>query len=635
MARSPHPTPEVARARRYAARVRILLALVGGGLLAVDPALTSHPVPAAIGFAVIGVTGVFEWAVQTERWLAVEEALSCVAVVCMVGFSAGEVNLVSMLWLVAAASGVLARGGRVGVVGRAVVAGTLLSPIVTQGVMSPEAIGFAAASIALLLATGRISRETAELLHRARHDAAHDSLTGLLSRASFRSQVDRLTAVATAERPATLIAIDLDDFGAINKRLGHAAGDRLLVQAARAMEETLREGDVLGRLGGDEFAALVFCEDPVPVAKRLLDAVASNGVRGSSGCAGIASSPRDGIGAEALLAAADVALRISKRAGRHAVRVYQGAPIAAGGADGARAALERLSHGYGLRMTTQPIVDLESGRIHAYEALARFATRGGEGPLHWFALADEFGLRAELELACLDASLALLPKLPDGSRLSANLSAPLLVDPRTSDLLDASGDVSRLIIEVTEETLVRHGEAVDRTLASLRRRGVLFAVDDVGAGYSGLSQLATLRPTYLKLDRGLVSEIAREPARVELVRALSDYARGTGGMLVAEGVETAEQLAHVRAAGAPLAQGYLLARPGDPWPQLDDDARALVGEQLPRIHDPRGVEPLLRGADEVEPDLAHLGGHPGRVVAPDGVVVGDGAARGNDRLARG
>jgi diguanylate cyclase (GGDEF)-like protein len=635
MARPPHPTPEVARARRYAARVRILLAIVGGGLLAVDPAVTSHPVPAAIGFAVIGVTGVVEWAVQNERWLAVEEALSCIAVVCMVGFNAGEVNLVSVLWLVAAASGVLARGGRVGVVGRVVVVGTLLSPIVTQGTMSPEAIGFGAASIALLLATGRISRETAELLHRARHDAAHDSLTGLLSRASFRAQVDRLTAVATTDRPATLIAIDLDDFGAINKRLGHAAGDRLLVQAARVMEETLRDGDVLGRLGGDEFAALVFCEDPVPVAERLLDAVASNGVRGSSGCAGIASSPRDGIGAEALLAAADVALRISKRAGKQAVRVYQGAPIAAGGADGARAALERLCHGYGLRMKTQPIVDLESGRIHAYEALARFATRGGEGPLHWFALADEFGLRAELELACLEASLALLPKLPEDTRLSANLSAPLLVDSRTAELLDGCEDLSRLIIEVTEETLVRHGEAIDRTLASLRRRGVQFAVDDVGAGYSGLSQLATLGPTYLKLDRGLVSEIDREPARVELVRALSVYARGTGGMLVAEGVETAAQLAQVRAAGAPLAQGYLLARPGEPWPQLDENARALVGEQLAGVHDPGRVEPLLSGADQVEPDLAHLGGHPGRVVPADGVVVGDGAPRGHDRLARG
>ena len=106
MARRIDPTPEVARARRYAARVRVLLALVGGLLLAIDPSVTSYPVPAAIGFAVIGVTGVVEWAVQSERSLGVEEALSCVAVVCMVGWSAGELNLVSVLWLVAAASGV-------------------------------------------------------------------------------------------------------------------------------------------------------------------------------------------------------------------------------------------------------------------------------------------------------------------------------------------------------------------------------------------------------------------------------------------------------------------------------------------------------------------------------------------------
>jgi predicted signal transduction protein with EAL and GGDEF domain len=209
------------RARKYAARVRVLLALVGGMILVIDPSIDPHPVPAAIGFAVIGLTGVVEWTVQSPRWLRLEEALSCIAVVCMVGWDAGNVDLVSLLWLVAAASGVLARGGRVGALGRVIVVGTLLSPLVTQGYMSPEALGFAAASISLLLATGRISREMADLLRRARHDASHDSLTGLLSRAAFRSHVDRLTELSTAERPAALIVIDLDDFGALNTRLGH------------------------------------------------------------------------------------------------------------------------------------------------------------------------------------------------------------------------------------------------------------------------------------------------------------------------------------------------------------------------------------------------------------------------------
>ena len=615
--------------------MRILLALIGGLLLAVDPGVTAHPVPAAAGFAVIGLTGLVEWFVRDERWLGAEEALSCVAVVCMVGWNGGQVDVVSLLWLVAAASGVLARGGRVGVLGRAIVLGTLFSPLVTRGGMSAETLAFAAGSIALLLATGRISRETAELLSRARHDAAHDSLTGLLSRAAFRAHVDRLTALATDERPASLIAIDLDDFGAVNKRLGHAAGDRLLVEAARSMEAVLRDGDVLGRLGGDEFAALVFSEDPRPVAERLIEAIASKDVRGASACAGIATAPHDGTGAEALLAAADVALRVTKRAGRSGVNAYEGAPISSAGEDGARAALERLCRGEGLQLATQPIVDLETAHIHAYEALARFATRGGQGPLHWFALADELGMRAELELACLETALRLMDDLPPDTRLSVNLSAPMLVDPRTVRALAACRDIDRLIIEVTEETLVRHGEAIDRSISDLRERGVKFAVDDVGAGYSGLSQLATLRPTYLKLDRGLVRGIDADPARVELVRALSDYARGTGGLLVAEGVETPEELARVRGAGAPLVQGYLLARPGDPWPELGDAARALLGQELARVHDPGRVEPLLGGPDQAEAELSHLRAHPGPVVAPDRVVVGDGAARPDDRVARG
>ena len=150
-----------------------------------------------------------------------------------------------------------------------------------------------------------------------------------------------------------------------------------------------------------------------------------------------------------------------------------------------------------------------------------------------------------------------------------NLSASMLADHRTRALL---GALSCLIVEVTEETLVRHGGAFERVTGDLRERGLRIAVDDVGAGYSGLGQLATLRPTYVKLDRGLVRHIDREPARVALVRALTDYARGTGGLLVAEGVETVEELAHVRAAGAPLVQGFLLARPVAPWPAFDGQA---------------------------------------------------------------
>lgn len=573
------PTPEVASARRYAARVRVLLAFAGGALLVIDPEISAAPVAAAIGFAVIALTGVMELTVRSRRWLAVEEALSCVAAVCIVGWSRGRVDVLSVLWLAAAASGVLARGGRVGPVARVLVTAALCSPLVTTGTMSPENIGFALGSIALLLATGRVSREQTELLRRARHDATHDSLTGLLSRGAFRSHVDTLARLATTEAPATLITIDLDGFGAINKRQGHAAGDRVLKDVARAMETVVRDDDLLGRLGGDEFGVMVLGEDTEALAGRLIEAATGAGLPGSSASAGIARCPENGTTSEALLAAADVALRLAKRGPGNCSSVYMGAPMGSD-SDGARAALERLCRGEGLEMATQPIVDVANGEVHAYEALARFATRDGQGPLHWLTLADELGMRAELELACLRASLELFPELPAGSRLSVNLSAPLVTDRRTLALLDACPALADLIIEVTEETLVRHSDEIEDTTAGLRERGLRIAVDDVGAGYSGIGQMASLRPSYIKLDRSLVSDIDRQPSRVALVQALADYARRTGGMLVAEGVETPDQLAYLRAAGAPLLQGYLLARPGPPWPAINHEALRNRPERL-------------------------------------------------------
>ena len=566
MGRRPEPTPEVARARRYAARVRIAIALTGAAMLLVQPEVALHPAAAAVGLAVIGITGLVEWFDARARWLAVEETLSCTAVISIVGFNEGHVDVICVLWLVAATTGVLARGGRVGVLGRVIVMGTLFSPLVTTGGMSAEALGFAIASTLLFLAAGRISRETVELLRRARHDADHDPLTGTLAPRAFRAEADRLSGLASHDRPIALVALDLDGLGAVNKRLGHAAGDGVLVRTAETIGAALRDGDVLGRLGGDEFAVLVFADDARRIARRLIAAVVED-AEGCTACAGVATAPRDGTGAEALLAAADVALRVAKRSAPGTVGVYDGMPISKG-EDGARAALERLSRGDGIWMAAQPIVDVRDGSIHAFEALARFSTRGAEEPLHWFALADEFGLRAELELSCLRAAVEMARVLPRDARLSVNLSAPLLVDSRTTEIIDRCESPDRLIVEVTEDTLVRHGEAIDETLTTLRGRGIRFAVDDVGAGYSGLSQLAALRPTYLKLDRALVRGIDQDPGRMALMHSLADYARATDGLLVAEGVETPEELAHVRSAGAGLVQGFLMARPGAPWPPV-------------------------------------------------------------------
>ncbi len=574
MKRVAEPTAEVARARRYAAHVRIAVAGLGFLILLLDPSAVAHPFPAAVGLAVIGITGAIESLVHHARWLAFEESFSCLAAVSIVAWSGGEISAITLLWLVAAATGVLARGGRVGGIGRFLIVGALLTPLITEGV-DGERIGLAAASIALLLATGRISRETSELLAKARFAADHDELTGLLSRSALRARVDLRAAQASLDKPASLIVVDIDQFGAVNKRHGNAVGDALLVDVARALEGELRPNDLLGRVGGDEFGVFAHSRDPAALAERLLKTIEGASSRFAPRArAGYALCPLDGSDAESLLAGADVALRVAKRSGERGITVpYQGLQLS-DGATGARSALERLCTGEGITMVVQPIVDIGIGRPHAYEALARFSTEANQGPLQWFALAEEFGMRGELELACLRAALELVPSLPQGTRLSVNLSAPLLADPRSLELFAEQDDLSRLIVEVTEEALVRQGADVEQATSALRGRGVLFAVDDIGAGYSGLGQLAVLQPAYLKLDRALVSGLDHEPALASLVRVLAGYARSTGGLLVAEGVETEAELAEIRSAGVPLVQGFLLARPGAPWPDVSAAAQA-------------------------------------------------------------
>jgi EAL domain-containing protein (putative c-di-GMP-specific phosphodiesterase class I) len=283
---------------------------------------------------------------------------------------------------------------------------------------------------------------------------------------------------------------------------------------------------------------------------------------------GIARAPEHGRDAEALLRAADVALRVAKRSGKQQIATYAGESFGEEGPKGARGALERLIAGHGIAMVVQPIVDRRTGRVHAYEALARFETRGTDSPLHWFALADEFGRRAELELACLDAALKLLDELPAGARLSVNLSGPVLVGAGAQALLAARADVSRLIVEVTEEALVQRDASLEAALAPLLARGASFAVDDMGAGYSGLRQITALHPAYLKLDRSLVRGIDSDPDRAALMRALVGYGEHTGALLVAEGVETAAELEAVAAVGVQLIQGYYFGRPAAPWPEV-------------------------------------------------------------------
>ncbi len=456
----------IVRARRTAAAARVSMGLAGVVLVAHTPRLAEHPALAIIGFATILLSASVQLAAPRLSLLSVEESLSATAGVLIVGFGSEGVDVISLLWLVAVASGVLARGGRVHWVGRAVLLTGLMLPVIRLGELTLSYVGFAMGTIALLLTAGRLTSELNALLRAA------------------RTQAD-------------------------------------------SAETLLLAGDIAARMSG----------------------------RVESLGAAHQAEPE-------ILTEAEIA--------------------------GARIGLARLVEGDGLSMVVQPIVDIKSGQVHAFEALARFGeARSGATPLHWFALAEQIGGRPVLERACLREALELLPRRPAGTRLSVNLSAPVLLEAPTLAMLDEAAAqrperLQGLIVEITEETLVAGEEDLRAALEPLLAHGAVLAVDDMGAGYSGLRQITSVRPAYLKLDRSLAMGIDTDPERAALVAALAGYARQVGAWLVVEGIETTAELRVLRKIGVQLVQGFRLGRPGEPWPEVDAaDARGTrAGEEL-------------------------------------------------------
>ena len=213
------------------------------------------------------------------------------------------------------------------------------------------------------------------------------------------------------------------------------------------------------------------------------------------------------------------------------------------------------------RMSTafQPIRCLRTGQVIGVEALARFPSMT---PAEFFAQADASGLKTEVELVAIEKALAAGERLPPGLYLSVNLSPRTLLDPRLEATLDASGVArSRVVPELTEDNHIQDYRALASGLRPLRDHGIRFAIDDLGAGYSCLRHLIELEPDFVKVDRQLVAGINQNPIRRALGVALVGFARDTGTLLVAEGVETESERATVAALGFDAGQGHLLGRP--------------------------------------------------------------------------
>jgi EAL domain-containing protein (putative c-di-GMP-specific phosphodiesterase class I) len=253
-----------------------------------------------------------------------------------------------------------------------------------------------------------------------------------------------------------------------------------------------------------------------------------------------------------------------------------------------------------LTLVFQPIVDLAAATVAGYEALARFP--GTAGPDVWFAAAAEVGVAAELEALAIHKALAVVPWLPATTFLTVRVSPHLLGSAPVRAALDTRPDLHRVVVELTEHTAVDDLGLLRRQCDDLRRRGALIALDDAGSGYSGLQQLAALRPQVIKLDRALVADADGDPVRVALAEMLGQFAGRTDARLLAEGVETTAELAAFARLGVALAQGWLLGRPGPGFAELPPATAQLVRAQVARARQADTVAGLLRPVRQVGAD---------------------------------
>jgi EAL domain-containing protein (putative c-di-GMP-specific phosphodiesterase class I) len=235
-------------------------------------------------------------------------------------------------------------------------------------------------------------------------------------------------------------------------------------------------------------------------------------------------------------------------------------------------ALRRACEGRGLRAVYQPIVDIQRGVIAGYEALTRFDGPPEVTPDIWFAAAREAGCAHHLEAACLRAALASRASLPPSCFLSVNVGPESVGQPVVTAALLEQPNLQGVVLEMTEHTPVGSYPDLLAVLAGLRDRGALVAVDDAGAGYSGLQHILELRPEFLKLDRSLVDGVDRDEAKRALVDMIGTFASRIDAWVIAEGIEHSSELAALVRLGIPLAQGYYLSRPAPPWAELNPEA---------------------------------------------------------------
>ena len=420
--------------------------------------------------------------------------------------------------------------------------------------------------------------------------ATHDELTGLPTRTLTLTFIDH--ALRRARRTGgnvALLFIDLDRFKLVNDTLGHLVGDEVLVAMARRVRARVRHADIVARLAGDEFVVLsedVDCiEDAVALAQSIsqvltqpLDLESGRNLVVSASV-GVAFAERGRGHAELLLSGADVAMYQAKERGRDRVEIFdERLRVRAVRRLDIEKDLRRAIDESELSVHYQPLVSLTTDRAVGVEALVRWRhpTRGIVGPDEFIPVAEDTGLMPRLGAWVLGQACGQMASWrrslePGAERLhvAVNLSARQLSDPElvktVAAALEGSGlDPSGLYLEITESVLMDDAEAARVTLDALRGLGVRLAVDDFGTGYSSLAYLRRFPVNVLKIDRSFVAGIGTDVDDETVVQLVVDLAHSLKLDVVAEGVETKEQLETLRSLGCDMVQGYLLARPLPP-----------------------------------------------------------------------
>ncbi|RCS25258.1 EAL domain-containing protein [Phyllobacterium salinisoli] len=410
--------------------------------------------------------------------------------------------------------------------------------------------------------------------------AHHDMLTGLPNRRSFAARLDQLIAATDirGEKRVALLCLDLDRFKEVNDLFGHAAGDAILQKVSATISRLLSSDDMLARLGGDEFAIIMPHVSSTAAVSRLaetiLDVLRSENEKSPmrsivSSSIGIAMYPIDGTDRETLLNHADTALYRSKAEGRNTYRFFE---AKMGEETKERRLIEHelrqaISDGE-LSLVYQPQMQIDSGEITGFEALMRWHSRrrGDVPPSVFIPIAEESGLIIQLGDWALLEACSEAASWEEPLTVAVNVSAVQLhsqdFPQKVRDLLLKTGlEAHRLELEITETALIKDMDRALGTLRQVKSLGVRIAMDDFGTGYSSLSNIRAFPFDVIKIDRSFIKSVDKNKQAAAIVRAVLGLGRGLGLPVLAEGIETSDELKFLSEEYCTAGQGFHLGQP--------------------------------------------------------------------------